>query len=506
MRKIAIAGFQHETNTYAPTPTGWEEFRIADSWPGLLQGAAVIESTRGLNLPIAGAVAAAGKADEPVELIPILWCAAEPGGRVTDEAFERISKMIVDGIAEACALDALYLDLHGAMASRSLDDGEAELLARIRRVTGPDLPIGISLDLHANLSPGFVESADLITIFRSYPHLDMADTGARCMVDLLKKLNGAPRFAAFRQIPFLVPLHAQCTSIEPARSLYRSLDALPASPDEYADLAMGFTAADVPDCGPSLVAYAATKARAEALADDLFERVCACEGDFDTSLSSPADALCTASTIGGSGPVVLADVQDNPGAGASSDTTGLLRALIEGGPEKALLGVMHDAAIAAKAHAVGLGASFSGALGGKSGVTGDRPLGARFRVRALSDGRIPFTGAMYGGGIARIGPSALLSIEDAMGEILVVVSSERTQCLDLGLFTHFCIDPFAFDIVGVKSTVHFRADFEAGSRGILNVAAPGLFSCEPEKQVFQKLRQGVRIGSSGRVRTSELDR
>ena len=504
MRRIAIAGFQHETNTFAPIPTGWEEFRMADSWPGLLQGAAVIDGTRGMNLPIAGAVEAASGSGRPIEPIPILWCAAEPGGPVTDEAFDRISGMIVDGIARAGTLDAVYLDLHGAMVTRSFDDGEAELLARIRQITGSDLPIGISLDLHANLSPGFVKNADLITIFRTYPHLDMADTGARCMVEILKRLDGAPRFSAFRQIPFLVPLHAQNTGIEPCRSLYRALDELPASPDEHADLAMGFTAADVPDCGPSIVAYAETKVRAEALANDLLEGVLACEGDFDTALSSADEAVRTALSMDGEGPVVLADVQDNPGAGAGSDTTGLLRALAAAGPGKArparaLLGTMHDAHIAAKAHATGPGAIFPGELGGKSGVDGDRPFVGRFEVRALSEGRIPYTGKMYRGGIAEIGPSALLSVEGVEGEILVVVSSVRTQCLDLALFTHFRIDPFEFDIVCVKSTVHFRADFEPGSRAVLNVAAPGLFSCEPERQTFRKLRKGVRIGSSGRA-------
>ncbi|WP_025772588.1 M81 family metallopeptidase [Thioalkalivibrio sp. HK1] len=510
MPRIAIAGFQHETNTFSPTPTGWKEFCMADSWPGLLQGPKVIDGTRGMNLPIAGAIEAARASGQPIELIPILWCAAEPGGAVTDEAFERISGMILEGIAGAGALDAIYLDLHGAMVTESLDDGEAELLARIRRITGSGMPIGISLDLHANLSPDFVENAGPITIFRSYPHLDMADTGARCMIEILKRLNGAPQFAAFEQIPFLVPLHAQNTGIEPCRTLYRSLDELPASPDEYADIAMGFTAADVPNCGPSIVAYAKTRARAEALARDLFERFCACEGKFDTALFSADEAVHRAISMQGSGPAVLADVQDNPGAGASADTTGLLRALVDGGAQRAstgkepgfiraLLGTMHDRKIAVDAHAAGTGVIFSGELGGKSGIAGDGPFIGRFEVRALSEGRIPYTGEMYRGGIAQIGPSALLSVEGAKREILVVVSSERTQCLDLALFTHFGVDPFEFDIVCVKSTVHFRADFEAGSRAILNVAAPGLFSCEPEKQTFRRLRKGVRIGSCGKA-------
>ncbi len=520
--RIAVAGFQHETNTFAPTPTGLAEFRMADSWPGLLQGAEVIDKTRGMNLPIAGAVAAAEAAPAPsIELIPILWCAAEPGGPVSDEAFERIAHMIVDGIAAAGALDAIYLDLHGAMATPRFDDGEAELLARIRQVVGWDLPIGVSLDLHANLSRRFVESANPITIFRTYPHLDMAKTGARCMAEILATPAGGKRFVAFRQLPFLVPLHAQNTGAEPCRSLYRALDELPAAPEEYADLAMGFTAADVPDCGPSLVAYAGTKARADAIADELYDRFCAREGDFDTALSSADTAVRTAMSMAGEGPVVIADVQDNPGAGAGSDTTGLLKALVSEismceisankGALRSLLGTMRDAGIAARAHAAGRGGIIQGDLGGKSGVEGDSPFTGRFEVRALSDGRIPYTGEMYRGGIADIGPSCLLAVErfakdiekeiekKIEGEVLVVVSSKRTQCLDRALFTHFGVDPSDFDIVCVKSTVHFRADFEAGARAVLNVASPGLFSCEPEKQAFRKLRKGVRLGPKGKT-------
>ncbi|MEM6823579.1 MAG: M81 family metallopeptidase [Pseudomonadota bacterium] len=494
LRRIAVAGFQHETNTFAPTRAGMAEFRMSDSWPELLQGQDVIVNTLGMNLPIAGAIAAAKEAGT-VELIPMLWCSAEPSGPVTDAAFDQISDMILTALDEAGAFDAIYLDLHGAMVTESHHDGEAELLARIRHRVGSDMPIGISLDLHANISAQLVELASFITIYRSYPHLDMAETGARCVSGLLRLLNGHRMLVAFRQVPFLVPLHAQYTGAEPCRSLYALLGAMSASPDETIELAMGFTAADIPDCGPSIVTYATSQDRAEDLAGHLFERFNACEEDFQTPLWDPETAVRAAMEMG-PGPVILADVQDNPGAGASSDTTGLLRALVNCGADNAMLGVMHDPEIAARAHIAGERALITGALGGRSGIGADGPFDFRFTVRALSDGCIPFTGEMYGGGVADIGPSCLLALDDVAGEILVVVSTKRTQCLDRALFTHFGVDPAEAAIVCVKSTVHFRADFEPGSTAVLNVAAPGLFPCRLDLLTYKNLRSELRQAKS----------
>ncbi len=490
--RIAIAGFQHETNTFAPGRADPRAFQVADSWPGMLHGEEVVTGTHGLNLPIAGAVSAASELGE-TDLIPILWCAAEPCGPVTDEAFDWVTGRILHGLAQAGPLDGLYLDLHGAMVTESHDDGEGELLSRIRAVA-PDLLVGVSLDLHANISSRMVEMATLITVYRTYPHLDMADTGARCLEELVRAINGLRRVPAFRQAPFLVPLHAQHTGAEPCRTLYAQLGDAPSESGEYTETALGFTAGDIPDCGPSILAYAETQARADALADAALARLCAAEPHFDIQLLSPADAVRTAKAMPGAGPVVLADVQDNPGAGGTADTTGLLRALIEAHAPSALLGVLHDPDIAKRAHQSERGAGITGALGGKSGLPGQYPVEGTFRVLSLSGGQVAYTGEMYGGGTAELGPSCLLAVEDTPGDIQVVVSSERIQCLDRALFTHFGADPDRTGIICVKSTAHFRADFEPGSRGVFNVAAPGTFLCQLEDVPYRNLRPGVRLG------------
>ena len=470
--RIAIAGFQHETNTFSPRPTTLADFERADSWPQLLRSGAVLAGTRGINLPVAGFAAEAGRAG--VTLAPLLWCAAEPGGRVTDAAFERIAAEIVEGLARAGPIDGIYLDLHGAMVTESHEDGEGELLSRIRGALGP-VPLVASLDLHANISPQMVEAADALAIFRTYPHLDMAETGARCLPILARLADGHPVAKAFRQAPFLVPLHAQHTGAEPCRTLHALAQA------ERAELALGFTAADVPDCGPSVVAYADTRAAAAAAADRVMDGLAAAEG---------AVARAMALSAQGPGPVIIADVQDNPGAGAGSDSTGLLRALVEGGAERAVLGLLADPEMARRARAAGPGADIAGPLGGRSGVPGDQPFEGRFRVERIGPGRCRFTGAMYRGSEAVLGDTAVLRV--AGTDVRIVVTAQRSQCLDRALFEHLGVMPREMRIVALKSTVHFRADFEPIARAVLVAEAAGGFACRPDRLCYHRLRTGLR--------------
>ncbi|MDP5215696.1 M81 family metallopeptidase [Ruegeria sp. 2205SS24-7] len=474
MPRIATAGFQHETNSFGTGRAGLAEFETADSWPALLTGSEVTSGTRGMNLPIAGFTAVAEAAG--AELFPILWCAAEPSGLVTDEAFDTIARCIISGLRRAEPLDGIYLDLHGAMITDSHDDGEGALLTRIREEIGPSLPIAVSLDMHANISAKMVELSDEICIFKTYPHLDMAEAGARCWARLQPMLRGVRPAKSFRRGLERIPLHAQVTSAEPARSLY---DALPDRADTHVEMALGFTAADTSDAASSVIAYAQTQAESDALADAALARLFAAKEVFDTRLTTAEEAVACAVATSTGKPVVLADVQDNPGAGASSDTTGLLRALIDGKVQTALLGLMHDPYLAKQAHAAGIGAVIEGALGGRSGIPEDRPFNGRFRVTALSEGYVPYTGAMYGGGIATLGATCALHVEDVAADVTVVVTSIRNQCLDLAQFKHLNLSPEQARVIVIKSTAHFRADFEPIASKVISVSSPGLFPCEP---------------------------
>ncbi|KPD10415.1 M81 family metallopeptidase [Phaeobacter sp. 11ANDIMAR09] len=487
--RVAIAGFQHETNCFGVTKAGLAEFEMADSWPAMLHGTQVIEEIRGMNLPIAGFAAAALAAG--IDVVPVLWCAAEPSAEVTDHAFEAICSMILAGIAKAGPLDAVYLDLHGAMVTESLADGEGEILRRVRKLIGPDIPLVASLDLHANVSQAMVDLADYLAIFRTYPHLDMAETGARCLSVLQRLLNGHALHKVFHQVPYLIPLHAQFTGVPPFDALYGSLPTL-AEQGVWAEVALGFTAADFPDTGPSCVTYAVEPDAATKVADDLLARFLRLEGELDHSMLTLEEAVFAAQQSY-SHPLVLADVQDNPGAGGTSDTTGVLEALLKGGGTNVLMGLFHDPALAAKAHIKGVNSHFQSELGGKSGLPGQSPLKGEFEVLALSDGHCRYSGEMYYGGIATMGPSAALKLRLEKGEVDLVVTSIRNQCLDLAQFTHFGLNPLEYNTVCVKSTVHFRAAFSPIASRIFAVSSPGVFLCDLTQVPYQQVQEKRRI-------------
>ena len=204
MKRIAIGGWQHETNTFAPFDTDYAAFEMADGWPALVEGPPMIEAVAGINMPIEGFIQAAKRG---AELVPTLWTSAEPGGYVTDDAFERIAQRLCNGIKAAGELDGVYLDLHGAMVTRGYHDAEGEILARVRALIGPRIPLVASLDFHANVSERMVSAADALTIYRTYPHIDMAETGARAAEVLMQLMRGVAAFKAYRQGEYLVPLH-----------------------------------------------------------------------------------------------------------------------------------------------------------------------------------------------------------------------------------------------------------------------------------------------------------
>lgn len=485
MTRVAVAGFQHETNTFAPFPTTMEMFERRGGWPELTRGADLPARFEGLNIPLSGFMAAC-----PHDIVPILWAGAEPGGYVEADAFDRITGEIIEGV-RAAKPDAVYLDLHGAMVTEAHDDAEAEILRRLRSVTGADLPIAVSLDLHGNLSRAFFDLATVVTVYRTYPHLDMAGTGARAAALLDAALSG-PVYKAFRHGQFLIPITAQGTNFEPARSLYAALsdkDAL------SVDMAMGFPPADIPEVGPVILAYAHSQNQAEAAADSAAEALALAENTFEDRLLPAADAV-TRALSATNAPVVIADVQDNPGAGGTGDTTGLIRALLDANVSDAVVSMLQDPKTAAAAHASGLGAELRVSLGG-SFAQYSQPLEVDVSVEALSDGRFRFTGPMFGGSDADLGPVARLRIKGT--GVTVVVGSQRAQNADQEMFRCVGIDPADHQIVVVKSAMHFMADYGQLTSEILFAEAPGANPCNLASIPYSKVRQKLRLGPNGPV-------
>ncbi len=494
--RIAIAGFQHETNTFAPMPTKFEDFELAGAWPGMMRGAPILETFTGLNIPLSGFI----DAGDDMELVPIFWGGAEPGGYVDQDGFDRMVAMICDDIAAAGPLDGIYLDLHGAMVTDDFEDGEGEVLRRVRAVVGDEMPIAVSLDLHGNQTQAFVDLATVVTIYRTYPHIDMAETGARARALLGQVLErGKPFAKAFRQVNYMVPIQAQSTMREPCKQIYEDMVALEGGDVVSVDLATGFPPADVHHCGASLVAYGTTQAQADKAADDLLAIMNDAEKDFHDPLIPAEDAVRKAMDLArtASKPISIADPQDNPGAGATGDTTGVLEALIKLGARKACLAMLWDPEAAAKAHEVGVGGTFQASLGGKFPELGCQPVNVPVTVEALSDGSFMCTGPMYGGSQAELGPMATLLIEEGGCEVRVVVGSVRTQNADQAMFRHIGIDPTTQDIAVIKSAVHFLADYQPISETVLFADAPGANPCKLAQIGYRRLRKGVRLGAGG---------
>ena len=415
---------------------------------------------------------------------------------MTRDAFERIVTEMVDGIAAARDLDAVYLDLHGAMVTEHVDDGEGEILARVRRVIGKDLPLVASLDLHANVTPEMVEHADALIAYRTYPHVDMADTGRASARHLALLLKTKQRFAkTFRQLPFLIPISWQCTNDQPTEGIYRRLAALESEAVPTLSFAPGFPAADFSHCGPSVFAYGRTQADADAAADRIAAIIESHEADFDGKIYSPDEGVRHAMELAKTAtrPIIIADTQDNPGAGGDSDTTGMLRALVRNNAIRAATGVIYDPQSAKAAHAAGVGATVTLALGGKSGIPGDAPYEETFAVEKLSDGKFVAPGPYFGGRDMDMGPSASLRI----GDVRVVVSSHKAQLADQSMYRYVGIEPTEQAILVNKSSVHFRADFEPIAEKLLICAAPGAMPADTAALPWTRLRPGIRIKPNG---------
>jgi microcystin degradation protein MlrC len=494
MARIAIGGWQHETNTFAPVKADFEAFEEPGGWPALSRGQDLFDAVEGVHLPITGAMQTLDRHGH--ELVPLLWCAATPSAHVTEDAFERISEMMLSDLERALPVDGVYLDLHGAMVCEHFEDGEGEFLRRLRALVGDDLPIAVSLDLHANLTEAMVRHASVIDVYRTYPHVDMGETGARTAAHLHHLVETGERWAsALRRTDFVIPLNWGCTLVDPAKSLYAHLPELIAGPVTAASLACGFHLADIAEMGPGVVTYARDQASADAAADTLLEMVAAREADFAGGILEPDEAVAQALALvpDARGPVVLADTQDNPGGGGTGDTTGMLDALVRGGAAGAVLGLLCDPAAAAAAHAAGVGGELSLDLGGKSGAPGQQPYSARYKVLALGDGRFTATGPMWLGARVRLGPMALLQTSG----VRVVVVSKAMQAADQAMFRHLGIEPSEQSIMVLKSSVHFRNDFQDVADTILVVAAPGPVCADPGRLEFHKLRPDIRRVPTG---------
>lgn len=451
---VLSAEISHETNTFNVRPTTLRHF--SDRY--LLDGSAAVAMRGDANTELAGMLDVARTYGWQVSHAGS--AAAGPGGRVADAAFEALCGSLM--ALAAGEWDGVLLMLHGAMATASHDDGEGEILRRLRAAVGPDLPVAVTLDPHANVSPGMCRDAQILVSYTTYPHVDIRSTGRRAAELLHGAMTGEIRPATLRaHRPMLEEANGGRTDMGPMIERHALARAFEARAGILAVSINGaFPCADVPFAGPTvLITHDAARpgptpplALAEEIAADIWERRREALNDYLTC----EDVAALAAGWDGGAPLVIADYADNPGSGAYGDSTNLLAALLAADVSDACFGPMIDPAAAAALQGEALGAEVTLSLGGRTDpAMGGGPIEVTGTVRWRGAGHVTGTGPILGGLERSFGPTAVLRVRG----IDVLIVSIAHQMLDLAQFETFGIDPRAARVVALRSMQHFRAAF-----------------------------------------------
>ena len=453
--KVLTAEMSHETNSFSLQETDEQAFRNRY----VLMGAEAIAERGQENTELAGFLDV-GRV-HGWHINHVLSASAGPSGKVKLTTFNWLCDPIISVIKQH-QFDGLLLGLHGAMdLDFFCEDAEGELLLRIRSVVGEKVPIAITLDPHANVSKRMCALADIIVSFKTYPHVDMRDTGRHAGEILHRTMAGEiqPR-TIFVSRPMLEEVNGGRTDIGPMIDRIARARAYERKRDVFAvSINAGFASADVARIGPTVLVtgegdFEAHIAFAETIADDIWNRRFEVLNDY----LSVAEAATIAATYDHrQGPLVIADYADNPGAGGYGDSTELLRALIEVGVANACLGPMVDGEAAQELHAAVIGEQVHISLGGKTDPRfGGVPLSVEGELVSISDGSFTGDGPMIHGLDGSFGPTAVIRV----GGIEILVVTIARQILDLQQFKAFGIDPQSKHVVALKSMQHFRAAFE----------------------------------------------
>ena len=489
--RVIIAQMKHETNTYSPVPTPLSRFAVGGGVPP--EGPAAHAAYRGTGWAIGAFIELAEAAGADIE-IPIA-ANAWPSGPVEDAAFEHIAGRICAAVARGC--DAVLLDLHGATVTQTHEDGEGELLRRLRAIDAK-VPIGVALDMHTNFYPAIAEHATAIAGYQTYPHVDMDRTGERAGRAIFALLAGRARPAlAWGNRPMLPHVMRQGSDDSPNRELQARCREMETQGALCASVFVGFPNADIANAGLSAVVVTdGDEALARRWCDELLEMAWRARSAFvyvvetlETSLER-ARALAAAAAPG-SGPVVLLDHCDNCASGGTMDTITVLGAMLDAGLEDAAAFAIFDPGAVQQMIAAGVGTSVTLALGGKLdmpsiGLTGE-PRTVTGRVKLICDGRYRNRGPMARGEVNDMGPTAVLDT----GKVEIVVISNHVEPHDLAAFVAVGIDPGAKRYLMLKSRVHWRAGLRNLAGDVVECAGTGVCTSDYALLDFKRVRRPI---------------
>jgi len=478
-RKIVVAMMMHETNTFSPVPTPLASFRP-------LSGRAAIEEFRDTNTQIGGFLDVAKEAN--AEVVVPLAAGAHPSGYVEKAAYEEMCGAIVGAIRSGC--DAAFLALHGAMVAEHFDDGEGELLRRIRAVA-PRLPIALGLDFHSHMTAQMVEHATVVTGYRTYPHVDMAETGRRAGRTLLRALDGLVHPAmVWGWRPMMTSTLVHAPSRQPMKDIMDMAIAAEASGAVLnASVFGGFPHADIPHTSLSAVIVCDRSAeKGRALLDRLLGMAWDRRDAFLYSGAPLASQIAHARTLG-DGPIILVDHGDNTASGGTQDVMSVIEETMRQGLEDVAAGPICDPAAVKRIVEAGTAAGVTLDLGGRIDMPHinlmGKPLTVTGRVTRITDGEFVVTGPMATGTPVRMGRTAVLDT----GSMQMLVAERRCGPFDLGVLTHCGIDPRRKRYVLIKSRQHFRAGFEPIARHIVMCDGDGCTSSDLRLFTYRNRRK-----------------
>lgn len=489
---VLLAEFSHETNTFAEPPTDRAVFQERREY----FGNEALQKLTGTNTAVGGAIEVAD--DYGVEIHPTVSAAAMPGGVIPIETFDFYVDTILEGIETIeNALDGIFLALHGAMVPAGYEDGEGKLLSRIRDHVGPELPIVVTLDLHGNISTEMVELADALIAFESYPHIDMGETGRAGMETLVDTIRGeiSPTMHIERP-PVLATYPKQNTREAPMATVMKKARALEGRDGILkVNVFPGFHQADIPSMGFTIpVVGNGTQTEAQETARELASFVWARRESLVGDYPGPTDAVSEARRLVANkgpdaGPVVMADLGDNPGGGSAGDGTTLLSELLKQDVQNGGFAIMRDPDTVAQCIEAGVGEHIQVTLGGKTDDMHGEPIKAvDGYVKAITDGEFLNTGPMGTGTENHLGRAVRLECGESNG-VSVLLTENRMQPLDAEIWRHMTIQPERLDILIVKSLNHYRADYEPMASHVIPVDTPGLSAIDPRKFDYELIRR-----------------
>ena len=481
--KIVAAVIAHETNTFSPLPTGLDRFGPG----GPRHGAEALAWVKAGRRSMTGMLAVAEKAG--AEVVMAVAGNAQPSRAVDEAAYEQMADALCRAVREGC--DAVFLELHGAMVTTHLGDGEAELLARVRAIA-PDIPIAVALDLHGNISARTIANCTTLVGYKTYPHVDIVETGVRAAETLIAAMRGEIRpklaYAHCRIMPNMIRMATDSGAMA-------EIMAIAARAEAEGALAVsvfgGFPLADCPDTGMSVIAMTdGDEALAEAICERIRKAAWERRDAFQMAFEPLGETIARAGQARG-GPVLLVDHADNCNSGGTQDSMDVIAEALAQGLTGIAAGPIADPVAVARMIEAGVGAVVELPVGGRTDLSpvggSSGPLTLKGTVRTISDGRFTVRGPVFTGSVIDLGRTAVLDT----GALKLVVSEGRCEPLDLAMFRFVGIEPTSERYLIIKSKIQYRPTFGAIASEILECNGAGYASLDYSKFDFRAVRRPI---------------